>query len=130
MPRSSMRGSEKSAITGLNAYRNQLLAQRSAIDTRIRALEEAIRAMGVGVASARVGSTPTGRAPRKGSLKEHIIKVLSSSGKPMMVKEITAGVMKSGYKTENKTLAKSVGIALTQLPGVAKLGRGKFQIAK
>lgn len=46
----------------------------------------------------------------------------------MAVKDVTEGVMKSGFKTKNKTLAKSVGIALTQMPMISKLGRGMFEL--
>jgi len=47
----------------------------------------------------------------------------------MAVKDITKGVVRSGYKTKNKTLAKSVGIALTEMPTVEKVGRGQFRSA-
>jgi hypothetical protein len=46
----------------------------------------------------------------------------------MAVKDITEGVRRGGYETRNKTLAKSVGIALTQMPEVDKVGRGLFRL--
>ena len=65
--------------------------------------------------------------PRPGSLKSVITTVLTGKG-IMAVKDITAGVLKAGYKTRNKTLAKSVGIALAEMKNVAKIGRGRFRL--
>ena len=67
------------------------------------------------------------RGRRAGSLKDQIAKILSVGKGAMAVRDITARVLKSGYKTRNKTLAKSVGIALTQMPDVVKIGRGVFR---
>jgi hypothetical protein len=76
----------------------------------------------------RAGADKGGSPFRPGSLKEYIMGVLrTAGGKPMAVKDITQGVMDSGFETSNKTLAKSVGIALTQMPGVKKSGRGRFR---
>ncbi len=125
-PRGS--GGALAAIAGLNAYRNQLAAQRNDVDQRIAAIDSALAAMGSSGRPAGGGSGPgRGRhGPRKGSLKEYISKVVSARGGVMAVKDITAGVLKIGYKTRNKTLAKSVGIALTEMSNIRKVGRGQF----
>jgi hypothetical protein len=124
-------------LGNLEAAERALAAQRSDIDSKIAAIRQAIRAMGgaasVGspAAAVRVAAAGPGRGrhgPRPGSLKEYIVKVLSAAGGAMAVKDITAGVLKAGFKTRNKTLAKSVGIALTDTPGVVKVGRGRFRL--
>ena len=119
-------GGAQAAIGGLNSYRNQLVTQRNDIDQRIGAIDSALAAMG---STARAPGPGRGRhGPRKGSLKEYIGKVLGARGGVMAVKDITAGVLKIGYRTKNKTLAKSVGIALTELTNVRKVGRGQFSL--
>lgn len=110
----------------------ELLTQRAQIDAQIDAIERALRVMGVQPPARRAWvpgrpGRPPGRGPRPGSLKSYILKVLGSGG-VMAVKDITSAVTKAGYKTKNKTLAKSVGIALTELPSVVKVGRGKFRL--
>ena len=127
-PRGS--GAALAAIAGLNAYRNQLTIQRNDVDQRIAAIDSALAAMGSAVRPAGPGPGPgRGRhGPRKGSLKEYIAKVVSARGGVMAVKDITAGVLKIGYKTRNKTLAKSVGIALTEMGNIRKVGRGQFAL--
>ncbi len=45
----------------------------------------------------------------------------------MTVKDVTTAVRKAGYKSKNKTLDKSVGVALSEMPGVKKVGRGTFR---
>jgi len=119
-------------VGNLTLARTQLLAQRNALDTQIAGLERALAAMG----AARVGWTPAGRVVargrrgrrRAGSLKEYIGRVLQAQRGPMAVKDITSAVVDAGYQSKNKTLAKSVGIALTQMSEVSKIGRGLFRM--
>lgn len=132
MPRGRAAGGS-AALTGvvrsLQSAHQSLVSERSSLDNRIRAIESALSAMsarpGRGFGGRRGGG---GRGFRKGSLKEYIHRVLASGG-TMAVKDITNGVVKAGFKSKNKTLAKSVGIALTQMPMVAKVGRGAFKIS-
>lgn len=130
MPRGRPR-SGSAALAGvvqnLQAAHRTLLTDRAALDSRIKALEGALFAMNASPArgTGRRGGGSAGF--RKGSLKEYIHRVMSGGG-PMAVKDVTEGVMKSGFKTKNKTLAKSVGIALTQMPMISKLGRGMFEL--
>lgn len=137
-------GSAASALPNMQAALSALSHQRAMLDEQIDAVSRAISALGGsgnvampkaassfgGGASAtgkRGPGRPAGRPPRKGSLKDYILRVLGG-GSVMAVKDITDGIMRAGFKTKNKTLAKSVGIALTQLKAVRKVGRGQFKL--
>jgi hypothetical protein len=133
-------------IASMQTYRGELVARREALDRQLGALDEALVTMGGGAAAPRRGpgrprgsrnAVPrvqagngrrTAKAPREGSLKEYILKVLSGSGGVMAVKDISAGVLAAGFDTKNKTLAKSVGVALRDLRGVQQVGRGRFRL--
>jgi len=118
----------KTALSGLNAYRKSLLDSRSLIDQRIAAVESAIKTINQTPMATNTGLQPTAnRNHRAGSLKDYIERVLSGNG-VMTVKQITQAVLLAGYPTRNKTLDKSVGIALAQMRTVAKVTRGKFQL--
>ncbi len=145
----SAAGMDAGAVRQLESIHRGLLGERDRLDARIAAIAGALAALSGGMPAAVSAAAPSGRVmgrrptigrPRKdtpqvagfreGSLKAYIFKVLSGSGgKPMAVKDITAGVIGSGFASENKTLGKSVGIALTQMPGVEKVGRGQFRVA-
>jgi hypothetical protein len=47
----------------------------------------------------------------------------------MPVSEITAAVVRAGFKSKNKTLGTTVGIALAGMPGVRRVRRGVASIA-
>lgn len=113
-------------LSAAQSYRAQLVAEMVVIDGRLAALDSALSVM-VG-RNGVPGRTPTGRGFRAGSLKEYIQKVLAGRG-PMAVKDITRAVTDQGFKSKNKTLDKSVGIALADMAGVQKIGRGVFQLA-
>jgi len=120
-----------SVVAGLQKYRDELVNQRAGLDAQIQAVEQALSAMGTaaGPAPRRAAGRPrraTAGGYRAGSLKDCIADVLSGGG-VMAVRDITDGVLKAGYKTKNKTLAKSVGIALTEMKNVTKVGRGRFK---
>lgn len=116
------------ALGSLQAYAQQLVAHRAQIEAQLTAVQQALQAMGSAAVIRRGPGRPRGGGPRPGSLKDHIARVMGGRG-VMTVKDITDGVIASGYDTKNKTLAKSVGIALTEMPNVAKLSRGKFQLS-
>lgn len=153
MPSSSSKkvGGASMSVNGANPVENlqallrHLLSERDAIGAKIAALESAIGAFGAAPATVRRGpgrppgrpatSAPTarvkatpGRRAEGQALKDFIVRVLQKGGGVMSVKDITNGVLDEGYPTRNQTLAKSVGIALTQLPNVSKRGRGKFAL--
>ncbi|MGE0479222.1 MAG: hypothetical protein AB7Q17_02000 [Phycisphaerae bacterium] len=136
---------------GTNAGLHQLIgdvqSQRAALDTQRRIIDEQIAALeramialngagrraGAPRAQTARGAAPAASAPpasahRPGSLKEFIGKALAAGGRVMSVKEITAAVMRGGYKSKNKTLAKSVGIALTEMREARKVGHGRFRL--
>ncbi|MDX2199089.1 MAG: hypothetical protein SF069_08975 [Phycisphaerae bacterium] len=128
------------AVAGLSQAKAALLSQRDLIDGQMAELDRMIAQYGGSVAAGpRVGRPPgrppgggrmasggSGGAYRPGSLKDVIHGVLAGAGGAMAVKDIAQGVVSSGYKSKNKTLAKSVGIALTDMKGVKKIGRGLY----
>lgn len=124
----------------LEAHRARLATRRDELDSLIAHIDGML---GTIEGSPRASAAPSplrrpagkvsrripgggGVTVRKGSLKDHIMQVMAGKG-TMAVKDITSGVRKTGYKTRNKTLAKSVGIALAQMPNVEKVGRGQFR---
>jgi hypothetical protein len=129
------------AIANLTAARSSLIGQREHLDRQIAAINQALAAFGAHVPAAPAAPAARaagpqrggrrgggGRGVRPGSLKDYIHRVLAGGG-VMAVKDIAAGVVKAGFKSKNKTLAKSVGIALAKMPGVKRVGRGKFRAA-
>lgn len=117
----------------------QLRSEREQIDRKIAAIEAAI---GTSPAARPASSSATAALPpgrrrrghgfggyRRGSVKEYILRVLQNAGgRPMQVKDIADAVVKAGYKTRNRTLAKSVGLALASMPEVEKVGRGAYRL--
>jgi uncharacterized C2H2 Zn-finger protein len=114
----------------MQAYRNDLLAQRAQVISKIDAIDKALAAMGgtARVPARKPARGRRGRTMRPGSLKSYIQRVLQGHGGAMAVKDVTAGVLSAGFRTKNKTLAKSVGIALGQMPTVRKVSRGMFRL--
>lgn len=118
-------------VRQMQAYRAGLVAQRGHVDQQIGAIDKALSAMGTAPRTRAAKAPRGGRrggGTRAGSLKDFIARVLGTTRKPMAVKDVTARVLRSGFKSKNKTLAKSVGIALTQMPNVAKVSRGMFRL--
>ena len=118
------------ALREIRAYRQTLVARRAELDSRVNAIDRALTALG---AVSRPAAGQAARASRragsrKGSLKHFIERVLSTGKGPRAVKDTTAAVLRAGFKTKNKTLAKSVGIALSQMPNVVKVSRGLFRL--
>lgn len=127
--RSAVPGQFGTLIAGLNASHRALTAERTALDAQISALESALAVMGA--ASAPLSGRTTARAPseyRPGSLKAYIQRVLSDAAAAMPVAEITAAVVRSGFKSKNKTLGTSVGIALANMPTVRRMKRGIYRL--
>ena len=94
------------------------------------ALDRALAVLGAGAPAwkAPAGKQHGATVYRSGTLKAHIQSVLQARGGEMAVKEVTAAVRKSGYKSKNKTLDTSVGIELAGMPGVMKIRRGVFRL--
>ncbi len=124
------------ALKGVTDHRAALLKQRAEIDSQIADIDQALAKLGFTAeaptrkpAGRRPGPKPGRQAgkTRPGSLKEFVNNVLAGGG-VMAVKDITTEVVRAGYKSKNKTLAKSVGIALTEMKNVKKVGRGRFRV--
>ncbi len=130
-PRRPAMGAAASVLSQLRRYRSQLADRQAALSSQIDAIDEALAALGGRYGASQVGTT-RGRqpvaGPRAGSLKDFVGRVLRARRGPMSVKDVTAGVLKAGLKTKNKTLAKSVGVALADMPGVVKVGRGQYRL--
>lgn len=126
-------------LDGLVTARDALVEQRTQVDQQIASLDQIIAGFG-GIGSTSAPASGTKRGPgrprgskgasghRPGSLKDVILKVMSRNGKPMAVKDIADRVVKSGYKSKNKTLSKSVGIALLDMKAVKKISRGTYAL--
>ena len=97
-----------------------LMEQRDSLDTRIKAIQNALRTLRA------TDPLPDPNPPRSGSLASYIERVLAS-GRAMTVKEITEAVLQAGYVSRNKTLAKSVGALLGKMPGVTRVARGQYR---
>ncbi len=132
---SAASGDLGSALAGLRAVRTQLLVERTRLDERLTAIDHALSKFGEPVRPAPAAAaggrarltTPTGRAPRAGSLPDVITRVLQSGG-TMRVKDVAAACIRAGYKTRNQTFAKSVGITLARMNNVQRVGRGRFRL--
>jgi len=128
-----LHGLRTAAVASMSAYRKSLVAQRATLDAQIAEIDSALRTMGAGALPAAAGvavAAPArrgGRAPRKGSMKEFITAVLGQGG-VWAVKDVSEAIVKAGYKSRNQTLAKSVGIALAEMPQAKKIGRGRYQL--
>lgn len=131
-PKSSGGGTPSNVLRELSQYRAQLMAQRAGLDEKLASIDRILGGGAPRTPAAAPAAAKRGRGgrrgrrgPRAGSLKEYILNVLDQAGKPMRVTDIASAVVDAGYKSKNKTLAKSVGIALAQLK-VKKYGRGLY----
>lgn len=123
-----------SVLSTLRQARAQLVNEQTGLQKKLAALDATIAAFGGNGVSygampgpaARMGRKGGRGAYRRGSLKECIDGVMAG-GEPMEVKEVHAAVLKAGFRSKNKTLAKSIGIALSQMPTVVKVSRGVFR---
>ena len=118
------------AVVGdIQRYRDEVAAQRAALDSQMAGLDQALAVLGAG-APARKAPPRKGRRGagyRPGSLKAHIQQVLQTHGGAMAAKDVTAAVCKAGFKSKDKALARSVGVALRGMRDVKKVGRGTFR---
>ncbi len=110
------------------ARRAELAAQRATLDFQATALDRVIAGFGRPATARprRVGRRR--RAVQLGSLPAFIQQVLRADRRPMAIKEVTAAVLKAGYKSKNKELPKTVGKYLSKLPGMIRVGRGVFRL--
>jgi len=121
-------------LSDIRAWRNELAAQQVRLATQLESLDELLATFDRAAPKPTAGRALKGRrirgsrgGAREGSLKSYIERVIRAARKPMRRVEITAAVLKAGYKSRNKTLAKSVGVALRTMPSVKRIGRGVFR---
>jgi hypothetical protein len=69
-----------------------------------------------------------GGGPQPGSLKDFVGRVLQVRGGPLSVKDVTAAILKAGYRTRSKTPSKKVQIALAHMPNVVRVARGQYRL--
>ena len=114
--------------SSIQRYRDELAAQRAALDAQVAALDQALAALGGSVASVQVRRGGR-RSPafRAGTLPAYIGRVLHAHRGAMAVQEVTAAVLKAGYKSRDKALPKTVGKYLAAMPGVKRIGHGLYR---
>ena len=119
-------------LSGIQSYRENLLARRDQIDLELSALGNALSALGSAqTGPAKSGGQKRGRrgaGAREGSLKSFIVKVLGRQSTPATPKEIAFKVMRSGYKSRAKDLTKAVSNALPELKAIKKVGFGRYSL--
>lgn len=110
----------------MQAYHENLVAQRDSLESQILGVGQALTALGsAGPAKPTRGRHSNGI--REDSLKDHISRVLRGR-RAMAVKDINSAVLKAGYKTKNKTLANSISAALAEMPNAVRVSRGMFRL--
>ncbi len=126
MARSAM-DSLRSALTTMKLERNRLDSNIAQLERMLHGAAAPAPSRNAAVVTVSPASAGAGAGAgfRSGSLKDFIAQVMGGAG-DMAVKDIADAVVNAGYRSKNKTLAKSVGIALTEMPGVEKVGRGRF----
>jgi len=121
-------------LDDVRSARDQLASRQTQLAAQVAALDELLESLGGSAAKPAHRRSPTVQRTRRssygardGSLKSYIDRVLRQARKPMRVVEITSAVRKAGFKTTNKTLAKTIGNTLPQMPTVKKVERGVFK---
>jgi hypothetical protein len=121
-------------LNNVRAWRSELAAEQAQLATQLGALDQLLTTLGGTAPKPTAGRALQGRriggghgGAREGSLKSYIDRVLRATRRPMRRAEVTAAVLKAGYQSRSKTLAKSVGVALRTMSGVKKIGRGVFR---
>lgn len=113
----------------LQASRTEIAAQAAALDAQLAALDSVLTLLG-GVRRPgrppRAGGRP--RAARAGTLRGYIEQVLRAQRGPVLVRDLTAAVLKAGFKSRDTRLAHTVGKCLVSMPGVGKVGRGLYRL--
>ena len=126
----------------MQAYHSELLGQRATLDGELAGLATAMNVMGGTVKgaapkktrrprraspAARRGRTP-GRRIREGSLTDYVVKVLRQTAKPMSPGDISNEVVKAGYRSAAKDLAKAVSNTLAKVKQVKRVERGMYRL--
>jgi len=116
----------------------KLLAQRRKIEASLEALDRKIIAIGGDIPSGSLkrsrrgrppGVAPRGRGTGK-SLAEHICEVLAKAPKGMRAREVREAVMAAGYTSRSKEFDRIVAATLRKTPGIKRVSRGLYRLAK
>lgn len=118
----------------MQAYHSALMTEHTSLQARMDALTNAMATLGTVTPSAPKRKTakrgrPVGSGVRPGSLKDHIVRVLRQTSRPMGPRDISAKVLKAGFKTKAKDISKAVSNKLPELKSVKKVGFGLYRIA-
>lgn len=147
--------SESTRFLGdMQSHHANLIAQRTSLNAEIDAIAGAMVALGSDVSSSgkkrrgrpvrsgkgAVGATSKGRGktgstrkagpltPRKGSLKDYIVRVLGTHSKPLSPHDLGAKVIKAGFKTKSKDLSKAISNALPKIKNIKRVGFGEYRL--
>lgn len=139
-------GGAQRLISEMRAYHSDLSAQRMSLDVQIEAVANAMQTLGGAPAAISSGKSksgvklgrpkgtgarrgrPPGQPPRKGSLKDYIVRVLGQVSKPLSPNDIGIRVVKAGFKTKAKDLTKAVSNTLPTMKKIKRLGFGQYQL--
>ena len=115
---------KKSQLAGLKAERRALRKQVTAVDKQIETL------LGAKGPAAAAGAAPKERRGRRRgtSLIQSVVQVLAKSKAPLGVKEISARVLASGYKTKSKNVHTLIWAQIYKDDRIVRPERGKFQL--
>lgn len=139
--RSSMGDAASRLLSDMQAFQNNLLSQRNSLDSEIDSLARAMEAFGGSAGATRTPAKrkvgrpagrgrPRGAAPREGSLKSYIVRVLKQNSKPLSPNDIGTRVVKAGFKTKAKDITKAVSNTLPQLGNIKRIGFGMYKLGR
>ena len=128
-------------LNDMHAFQNDLIVQRNSLDSEIDGLAKAMNALGGSGGATRTSAKgkvgrpagkarPSGSAPREGSLKSYIVRVLKQNSKPLSPSDIGIRVVKAGFKSKAKDITKAVSNTLPKLGKVKRIGFGMYKIGR
>ncbi len=117
----------------MQAYHGALMAEHTSLQARMDALTNAMATLGTVTPAGPTRTTtkrgrPAGSGVRPGSLKDHIVRVLRQTSKPIGPRDISKKVLRAGFKTKAKDISKAVSNKLPELKNVKKVGFGLYRI--
>lgn len=118
----------------MQAYHGALMAEHTSLQARMDALTNAMATLGTVTPAGPKRKTtkrgrPAGSGVRPGSLKDHIVRVMRQTTRPMGPRDISNKVLKAGFKTKAKDISKAVSNKLPELKNVKKVGFGLYRLA-
>ena len=116
---------KEAQVRRLKAQREKLAAELEAVDRELAELtgsKARTRAAAAASGAGRTGKKP-GRRPR---LAEAIVRILSDSSDPLNAAQIAAALKRRRVKTRSSNLTNLVREALSRIPQVRRVSRGKY----